>query len=137
LVAFVSLRVVTPGERSAAANTLRRKRSKALPGDQDLIDRTLAVVRTLLVDIVDPGGSGPPVDLDTSFDVDLELDSLDFVALAERLRAHFGEQVDFVDWLATLELDEMIALTVGDLVAFVASMVATPAVPRPTFAADG
>lgn len=90
--------------------------------EQDPIERTLAVVRALLTEIVDPAGElDLDIDLDTALDADLELESLDFVALAERLRAHYGEQVDFVVWLAALELDEIIALTVGDLVAFVAA----------------
>ncbi|HEV7760951.1 MAG TPA: hypothetical protein VGO78_18225, partial [Acidimicrobiales bacterium] len=49
----------------------------------------------------------------------LELESLEFVALAERLLDHYGGQVDFVAWLATMELDEIISLTVGSLVAFI------------------
>lgn len=94
--------------------------------EQDPIDRTLAVVRTQLIEIVDPTGEdGLVIELDTAFDADLELESLEFVALAERLRRHYGEHVDFVAWLAAMELDEIIALTVGDLVAFVASTLAT------------
>jgi acyl carrier protein len=50
---------------------------------------------------------------------DLELESIEFVALAEKLRDRYGEQVDFVDWIAGLELDQIILLTVGQLVDFV------------------
>ena len=56
---------------------------------------------------------------DTSFDEDLELESIEFVALAEKLLERYGEQVDFVAWLAGMELEEIIALTVGQLVDFV------------------
>ena len=45
----------------------------------------------------------------------------EFVALAEKLQAHYGAQVDFVGWISTKQLDEIIALTVGDLVAFIAA----------------
>jgi acyl carrier protein len=55
------------------------------------------------------------VDLDTSLDTDLELESLEFVALTERLRSFYGDRVDVVAWLGEMELDEIIALTVGDL----------------------
>jgi acyl carrier protein len=41
------------------------------------------------------------------------------VALSERLMARYGNDVDFVGWMAGMELDEIIALTVGDLVVFV------------------
>jgi len=57
--------------------------------------------------------------METSFDEDLQLESIEFVALAEKLLERYGEQVDFVSWLATMELDEIIALTVGQLVDFV------------------
>ncbi|HEY8544748.1 MAG TPA: phosphopantetheine-binding protein [Acidimicrobiales bacterium] len=85
----------------------------------------LEVVRDMLVDVIGPEYLlDLDVDLDTSFDQDLELESLEFVALAERLLQHYGGQVDFVAWLATMELDEIIGLTVGDLVAFIVASTA-------------
>ncbi len=67
---------------------------------------------------------GDEIGMDTSFDEDLELESIEFVALAEQLLERYGEQVDFVGWLATMELDEIIALTVGQLVDFVVTAAA-------------
>lgn len=85
----------------------------------------LEVVRDMLVDVIGPEYLiDLSVELDTSFDQDLELESLEFVALAERLLQHYGGQVDFVAWLATMELDEIIGLTVGDLVAFIVASTA-------------
>ena len=85
----------------------------------------LEVVRDMLVDVIGPEYL---IDLDvglaTSFDQDLELESLEFVALAERLLQHYGGQVDFVAWLATMELDEIIGLAVGDLVTFIVAATA-------------
>ena len=60
-----------------------------------------------------------PITVETSFNKDLELESIEFVALAEMLQDHYGEDLDFVDWLSNKELDEIITLTVGDLVGFV------------------
>jgi acyl carrier protein len=60
-----------------------------------------------------------PVTMATSFNADLELESIEMVALAERLQAHYGARVDFVGWIAQKELDEIIALRVGDLVGFI------------------
>ena len=60
-----------------------------------------------------------PLEAATSFDGDLQLESIEFVALAEQLLETYGEQVDFVAWMAEMELDQIIALTVGDVVAFV------------------
>lgn len=60
-----------------------------------------------------------PLTLATSFNGDLELESIEFVALAEKLQQHYGDRVDFVGWISTKELDQIIALTVGDLVDFI------------------
>jgi acyl carrier protein len=65
------------------------------------------------------------IDLDTSFNDDLEVESIEFVALSEVLREHYGEQVDFVAWIADMDVDEIIALTVGELVEFIASSTGT------------
>ncbi|MHB8418732.1 MAG: acyl carrier protein [Myxococcales bacterium] len=60
------------------------------------------------------------IGLSTSFGRDLELESIEFVALGERLQSHFGKGVDFVGWLSGKDLDEILELTVGDLVEFIA-----------------
>ncbi len=62
-----------------------------------------------------------PIAMDTSFSDDLELESIEFVALAEKLQQHYGAGVDFVGWISKKELDQIIALTVGELVEFIAS----------------
>ena len=59
------------------------------------------------------------VTMETSFDEDLQLESIEFVALAEKLLERYGEAVDFVSWLAGMDLDSIISLTVGQLVDFV------------------
>jgi len=61
------------------------------------------------------------IDMGTSFANDLELESIEFVALAEELQNVFGEKVDFVSWLSTMELDAIIGLSVGDVVEFITS----------------
>lgn len=97
-----------------------------MPGPSQIADvrteEVLDVVRSMLVDIVGPEYAvGLSIELDTTFDQDLQLESIEFVALSERLPAHFGPRVDFVSWLAGMELDDIISLTVGDLVSFVAA----------------
>ena len=57
--------------------------------------------------------------METAFSDDLELESIEFVALAEQVQDHYGAQVDFVGWMSNLELDQIIALTVGDVVRFI------------------
>ena len=55
----------------------------------------------------------------TSFGDDLELESIEFVALAEALQEIYGDRLDFVNWLSTKDLDAIIELTVGDVVEFI------------------
>ena len=62
-----------------------------------------------------------PITMATSFNADLELESIEFVALAEKLGQRYGASVDFVGWISAKELDQIIALTVGELVEFIAS----------------
>jgi len=60
-----------------------------------------------------------PLTMTTTFNTDLELESIEFVALAEKLQEHYG--IDFVGWISNKELDQIIALTVGELVEFIVS----------------
>ena len=85
-------------------------------------ERVLAQLEEMLVEVIgDDLLLDGPLTMETSFDQDLQLESIEFVALSEQLLETYGEQVDFVSWLAEMELDDIIALTVGQLVDFVAS----------------
>jgi acyl carrier protein len=81
---------------------------------------TLATVERLVRNVMDDeAGLGPPIGMDTSFSNDLELESIEFVALAEKLQERYGSGVDFAGWLSGMELDRILSLTVGDLVGFI------------------
>jgi acyl carrier protein len=56
------------------------------------------------------------VTMDTAFSGDLELESIEFVALAGLMKEHYGTAVDFVGFLADKNLHEIIALRVGQVV---------------------
>lgn len=56
---------------------------------------------------------------DTRFDEDLALESIEFVALGEELRERYGDRVDFAGFIASMELDEIMSLTVGRLQAYI------------------
>jgi len=83
-------------------------------------DTVLATVTELLAEVLaddwDPSDS---IDETTSFNEDLELESIEFVALAELLERRYAGRVDFVTWLSEKPLDAIIGLTVGDLVGFI------------------
>ncbi|SME95491.1 acyl carrier protein [Streptomyces sp. Amel2xC10] len=59
------------------------------------------------------------IDMGTSFNRDLELESIDLVTLAGMLQERYGERVNLAEFLAGLEFDEIVELTVGDLVEYV------------------
>jgi acyl carrier protein len=60
-----------------------------------------------------------PFSMETSFESDLQLESVEFVALAERLQQQYPE-LDFVEWVADKEVTELMQLRVGELVEFIA-----------------
>ncbi|TFE28360.1 acyl carrier protein [Frankia sp. B2] len=61
----------------------------------------------------------------TSFNQDLELESIEFVALADRLRGRYGEAVDFVGLLADMDVDQVINMRVGEVVHFIVDSLPT------------
>lgn len=54
-------------------------------------------------------------------EADLRLEDIDLVALGELIRGRYGARCDMTAYLATLEMDELVDLTVGDLIGFVAA----------------
>jgi acyl carrier protein len=85
-------------------------------------DAVLAYMSQYLGAVIgDPELLHTDITMDTTFGGDLELESIEFVALADRLRTEFGERVNFVAFLAKKQVDDMVSLTVGDVVRYVAS----------------
>jgi acyl carrier protein len=67
------------------------------------------------------------ITMDTSFNEDLELESIEFVALADRMRDKYGERVDFVGFLAEMDVDRVINMKVGEVVSFIAESLTSTA----------
>jgi acyl carrier protein len=93
-----------------------------LPGpnlrDEDTLDHelVLAVVKTILADVIgEDYVSMIEIGPETSFQSDLEIESIELVAMGEQLQETY-RHLDFAAWLSTMEVDEIIAMTVGDLV---------------------
>ena len=59
------------------------------------------------------------IEMKTMFSADLELESVEFVVLAEKVQQKYGAHNNLIQWFSSKELDEMIHLTVGDLVEFI------------------
>lgn len=61
-----------------------------------------------------------PLTMDTRFVEDLDLESIDLVTLTGLLGSRYGDRVDFPRFFASLELPEIIGLSVGQVVRYVA-----------------
>lgn len=59
------------------------------------------------------------ITMESSFTKDLEMDSIEIVAFSEKVKAHFGEKIDFTGWLSNMDLDEIIQLNLGHIVKFI------------------
>ena len=57
----------------------------------------------------------------TRFNDDLELESIEFVKIADALQAHYGERLAIIAWLSGKSIQELIGLSVGDLVDYIAA----------------
>jgi acyl carrier protein len=91
---------------------------------QEILQKLAAILREV---IDEPWVRELPIRVETSFSQDLELESIEFVSLAEKLQAEYGRRVDFTGWLGGMELDRIIALTVGEVVEFIASCLSSSA----------
>lgn len=56
---------------------------------------------------------------DSTFTKDLEMDSIEIVALAEKVRNHYNDDMDFNGWIATLDMDQLINLRIIDIINFI------------------
>ncbi|MER7957791.1 phosphopantetheine-binding protein [Streptomyces sp. NPDC096030] len=56
------------------------------------------------------------ITMETRFGRDLELESIDLVTLAGLLQDRYGRSVNFAEFVASMELEEIIELSVGRLV---------------------
>ncbi len=72
-----------------------------------------------------------PIDAETSFQADLEISSIQFVLLAERIIEIFGEVADLFGWITGLNIEEILVLTVGDLTDFLEVSVSHSRILRP------
>jgi acyl carrier protein len=56
---------------------------------------------------------------ESSFTKDLEMDSIEIVSFSEKIKAHFGNQMDFTGWLSSMDLDQLINLNLGMIINYI------------------
>ena len=85
--------------------------------DESVLADIVVMLRTVLdgYDDVDDMEIG----MDTTFHDDLEMESIDLVSLSGLLAERYGGQVNVAEFIADLDLDSIIGLTVGRLVRYV------------------
>jgi len=85
--------------------------------DEAILAEIIATIRTTINEdwIVDF-----EIGRETRFNEDLELESIEFVKIADALQARFGAKLDLVGWLTGKTIHELIGLSVGDLAAYIA-----------------
>lgn len=71
------------------------------------------------------------IDSATRLEKDLYLDSLEMAALCELARQAYGDEVDLAAFVSGLDIDQIIGLTVGELVTQVAAAQAAAGPDRP------
>lgn len=62
---------------------------------------------------------------ETSFNEDLGLESIEFVELSEKLQDYYGERVNLVTFIADMDIDGIMSITVGQLVGYIESQLAS------------
>ncbi|MFD7324336.1 acyl carrier protein [Streptomyces sp. NPDC059875] len=98
----------------------------------------LAEITGMLVRIVgDEFLLADEVTMKTTFNEDLALESIEFVALAELLHERYGSRVDLMGFLAEKDMEAILAMSVGELVDHIGriahgALAALPVRPVPT-----
>lgn len=64
------------------------------------------------------------IDGSTRFNDDLEIESIEFIKIANAIQQHYGARLDVAGWLSGKGIHELIALSVGDLSSYVAAALA-------------
>lgn len=94
--------------------------------EQDVLAKISEMIATVLEDV---GGVDVEIGMDTQFIADVNLESIDLVVLSTLLHDHYGGRVNFAEFVADLDIDEVIELTVGQLVRHVVRSLADTAEP--------
>ncbi|MFJ2189315.1 acyl carrier protein [Kitasatospora sp. NPDC087861] len=92
------------------------------PTEQEILGEIAGMLATVLGEY---GLDEAEVTMEARFTEDLELESIDLVTLAGKLQERWGARINFAEFIAGMELEEIIGLTVGRLVGYVADRLRT------------
>ena len=84
-------------------------------------DRIFALMVEFITDVIgEEFVEEMDITMESSFNKDLEMDSIEIVAFSEKIKQHFGDRIDFTGWLSNMDIDQLIALNLGMIVNFIA-----------------
>jgi len=92
-------------------------RPTTAPDEEAVLSDITGMLTRLLED--EYGLDDVEIGMTTTFNRDLELESIDLVTLAGLLEERYGKRVNLAEFLADMDFDEIIELTVGRLVEYV------------------
>lgn len=84
-------------------------------------DTLAVVIETIRTTLAEDWIADYDIDAATTFNHDLEIESIEFVKIADALQRRFGTRVDLAGWLSGKSLEQLITLSVGDLADFLAT----------------
>ncbi|MBN2485679.1 MAG: acyl carrier protein [Bacteroidales bacterium] len=59
------------------------------------------------------------VEMESTLTGDLEMESIEIVELSEKIKKHYGGAVSFSEWMAKLSLEQLINLSIKDIVTYI------------------
>jgi len=105
---------MNPSQPTGATRATGATDDERVRADEESVLADLTGMLAILLD--EYGLDDVEVRMETTFNRDLELESIDLVTLAGLLEERYGDRVNFAEFLAGMEFDEIIELTVGRLV---------------------
>ena len=93
----------------------------------DVLDEVVRILTEIIGEDFLMDGEITP---DVTFGDDLALESIEFVELAARLQERFGEKANLAAFMAEMDINDIMSLTVGRLAEYVESTQAQLAEPR-------
>ena len=70
----------------------------------------------MILEVMEEEEGAVVIQLETRFQADLELESIELIALGDALRARYGERLSVASWLTSLSIEDLMDLKVGDLI---------------------
>lgn len=81
------------------------------------------VVRTIIEVVGEEFYEETEISLQSTFSEDVELESTEVMEIAERLMELYEDKVDFIGWFGEMELEQLVDLTLGDLIEFMVTSI--------------